>query len=95
MGSAMDLFSTVMTLVGGDAASATDGLDLSPRLLGSAPSPRNEMPYYRGGVLYAYRKGPWKLHFITEGAYGLRLPSRSIQCLSCFTCSAIRQSALM
>ena len=71
MGSAMDLFSTVMTLVGGDAASATDGLDLSPRLLGSAPSPRNEMPYYRGGVLYAYRKGPWKLHFITEGAYGL------------------------
>jgi uncharacterized sulfatase len=29
------------------------------------------MPYYRGGTLYAYRKGPWKLHFITEGAYGL------------------------
>lgn len=71
MGSAMDLFSTVMTLVGGDAASATDGLDLSPRLLGTAPSPRNEMPYYRGGALYAYRKGPWKMHFITEGAYGL------------------------
>jgi arylsulfatase A-like enzyme len=29
------------------------------------------MPYYRGGALYAYRKGPWKMHFITEGAYGL------------------------
>ena len=71
MGSAMDLFSTVMTLVGGDAASATDGLDLNPRLLGTAASPRTEMPYYRGGALYAYRKGPWKLHFITEGAYGL------------------------
>ena len=71
MGSALDLFTTVMTLVGGDANTATDGLDLSPRLLESAPSPRQEMPYYRGGTLYAYRKGPWKLHFITEGAYGL------------------------
>ena len=71
IGSAMDLFSTVMTLAGGDAPSATDALDLSPRLLGEGASPRNEMPYYRGGTLYAYRKGPWKLHFVTEGAYGL------------------------
>ena len=71
IGSAMDLFPTVMALVGGDATSATDALDLSPRLLGEDASPRNEMPYYRGGSLYAYRKGPWKLHFITEGAYGL------------------------
>jgi uncharacterized sulfatase len=71
IGSAMDLFSTVMALTGGDAQSATDGLDLSPRLLGQGPSARVEMPYYRGGSLYAYRKGPWKLHFVTEGAYGL------------------------
>ena len=71
IGSAMDLFTTVMALGGDDAASATDALDLSPRLLGEGASPRNEMPYYRGGTLYAYRKGPWKLHFITEGAYGL------------------------
>ena len=77
MGSAMDLFSTVMTLVGGDAASATDGLDLSPRLLGSAPSPRNEMPYYRGGVLYAYRKGPWSLRAraCQAGAYSASVVS--------------------
>jgi arylsulfatase A-like enzyme len=71
IGSATDLFSTVMALVGVDAPSATDALDLSPRLLGDGASPRTEMPYYRGGTLYAYRKGPWKLHFITEGAYGL------------------------
>lgn len=71
IGSAMDLFSTVMSLVGGSAETATDGLDLSPRLLNAAESPRVEMPYYRGGTLYAYRMGPWKLHFITEGAYGL------------------------
>ncbi len=71
IGSAVDLFSTVMTLIGGDAQSATDGVDLSARLLGQGPSARDEMPYYRGGTLYAYRKGPWKLHFVTEGAYGL------------------------
>ena len=71
IGSATDLFSTVMALVGVDAPSATDALDLSPRLLGDGASPRTEMPYYRGGTLYAYRKGPWKMHFITEGAYGL------------------------
>ena len=71
IGSATDLFSTVMALVGVDAPSATDALDLSPRLLGDGASPRTEMPYYRGGRLYAYRKGPWKMHFITEGAYGL------------------------
>ena len=71
IGSAMDLFSTVMALVGDDARTATDGIDLSSRLLGQGPSGRNEMPYYRGGTLYAYRKGPWKLHLVTEGAYGL------------------------
>ena len=46
-------------------------MDLSDALFGKAPSPRNELAYYRAGVLYAYRYGPWKLHLITEGAYGL------------------------
>lgn len=71
IGSVMDLFPTVMALVGDEAQTATDGRDLRSRLLGQGPSGRSEMPYYRGGTLYAYRKGPWKLHFITEGAYGL------------------------
>jgi arylsulfatase A len=39
-------------------------------LLGREASPRTEMPYYRSGQLNAYRKGPWKLHFIVEGVYG-------------------------
>jgi len=29
------------------------------------------MAYYRMGELYAFRRGPFKTHFITEGRYGL------------------------
>jgi len=71
IGSALDIFPTVMSLVGSDVATGVDGKDLTQTLLGKAPSPRNELAYYRAGVLYAYRLGPWKLHFVTEGAYGL------------------------
>ena len=71
IGSALDLFPTVMALAGSDANTGIDGKDLSETLFGNAPSPRNELAYYRAGVLYAYRQGPWKLHFVTEGAYGL------------------------
>ena len=71
IGSALDLFPTVMTLAGSDVRTGVDGMDLSDALFGKAPSPRNELAYYRAGVLYAYRYGPWKLHLITEGAYGL------------------------
>ena len=28
------------------------------------------MIYYRGEQVFAARKGPWKAHFITQGAYG-------------------------
>ena len=71
IGSALDVFPTVMSLVGSDVATGIDGKDLSQTLFGNAPSPRNELAYYRAGVLYAYRLGAWKLHFVTEGAYGL------------------------
>ena len=71
IGSALDVFPTVMSLVGSDVATGIDGKDLSQTLFGNAASPRNELAYYRAGALYAYRMGPWKLHFITEGAYGL------------------------
>jgi arylsulfatase A-like enzyme len=47
-----------------------DGLDLSPVLFGTGPSPREVMFYYRGRTLYAVRKGPFKAHFVTEPAYG-------------------------
>lgn len=70
IGSTLDLFATAMSLADVDNSSGIDGVDLSSVLLEGQASPRTEMPYYRGGQLYAYRQGPWKLHFVLEGAYG-------------------------
>ncbi len=70
IGSTLDLFATAMGLAGLANETGSDGYDLSPTLLGGQASPRTEMPYYRGGTLYAYRMGPWKLHYIFEGSYG-------------------------
>ncbi|MEM9622882.1 MAG: sulfatase [Pseudomonadota bacterium] len=70
LGSTLDLYTTMATLAGADPSLGVDGYDLSATLLEGAPSTRQEMPFYRSGQLYAFRQGPWKLHFITEGAYG-------------------------
>lgn len=70
IGSTLDLFATAMGLAEIDNQSGVDGFDLSSVLKSGEKSPRTEMPYYRGGQLYAYRQGPWKLHFIVEGSYG-------------------------
>ena len=74
MGSAMDLFSTVMTLVGGDAESATDGLDLSP-VLGARKS-AHEMPTIVGRAL-RLSQGPLEAALYYRGAYGLAPAKRS------------------
>lgn len=70
IGSTLDLFATAVGLAGLNNESGIDGYDLSQTLLDGALSPRTEMPYYRSGVLYAYRLGQWKLHYVLEGAYG-------------------------
>jgi arylsulfatase A-like enzyme len=72
LGSTMDIFTTCLTLAGVDIPDdrVIDGVDLSPLLLGSGPSPRKSMLYYRGTHLMAARLGPWKAHYITQGAYG-------------------------
>ena len=72
MGSTMDIYTTVLTLAGAKVPTdrVVDGLDLSPALFGTGPSPRKNMFYYRGAKLYAARKGPYKMHFITKPAYG-------------------------
>jgi len=76
IGSFLDVLPTVAALTG--AAPPTDrvldGLDLSPALRGTGPSPRDTIPYWRDAELYAFRKGPWKAHFITRGAYGRGAP---------------------
>jgi arylsulfatase A-like enzyme len=72
MGATMDLYTTILTLAGAKVPDdrVVDGLDLSPALFGTGPSPRKTMFYYRGAKLYAARKGLYKAHFITKPAYG-------------------------
>jgi arylsulfatase A len=72
MGATMDLYTTILTLAGAKVPDdrVVDGLDLSPALFGTGPSPRKTMFYYREAKLYAARKGPYKAHFITKPAYG-------------------------
>ncbi len=77
VGSALDVFNTVAALAGADASTAVDGLDLAPVLFDGGESPRDEVAFYRRGQLHAYRKGPWKAHFITEGAYQ-QPPTRTV-----------------
>jgi len=72
IGSAMDLFVTAARLAGGEVPTdrAIDGVDLRAPLTGSGPSPRRMLFYYWDNELRAIRKGPYKAHFITSGAYG-------------------------
>lgn len=70
IGSTLDVFTTALSLAGAEPGAEIDGLDLTQTLLDGSPSPRETMAYYRAGELRAFRKGDYKLHFITEGAYG-------------------------
>ncbi|MHC4433324.1 MAG: sulfatase/phosphatase domain-containing protein, partial [Planctomycetota bacterium] len=72
MGATMDVYTTILTLAGAEVPSdrVVDGLDLSPVLFGTGPSPRKTMFYYRGAKIYAVRKGQYKAHFFTKPAYG-------------------------
>ena len=46
-----------------------DGVDLRAPLTGTGPSPRQVLFYYWDNELRAVRKGRYKAHFITSGAY--------------------------
>ena len=70
IGTTMDLFATVVQLAGADLPEDIDGMDLSASLTDGTPSPRKTMAYYRIGELRAFRDGPYKMHVVTEGAYG-------------------------
>jgi len=78
IGAALDVYVTALALAGAAPTRGTDGYDLTATLREGAPSPRTEMPYYRQGELRAYRRGEFKLHLITEGAYG-QPPERTVQ----------------
>ncbi len=79
LGSSMDLFVTAARLAGADlpAGLVVDGVDVSPRLTGSGPSPRQVNLYYWDNELRAIRKGDFKAHFITSDAYGEGAPRRA------------------
>jgi arylsulfatase A-like enzyme len=55
---------------------AIDGVDLSARLTGTGGGPRHVNFYYWDNELRAIRKGDYKAHFITSGAYGEGEPRR-------------------
>lgn len=72
MGATLDLLPTFCNLanVRLPADRLYDGYDLTPVLKGTGGSPRDEVFYYRGTEIYAFRKGAYKAHFITQGEYG-------------------------
>lgn len=76
IGAILDMTPTIAALTGthmpGDRP--IDGVDLSPTLLKGAPSPRDTFAFWRDQELFAFRKGPWKAHFITRGVYGRGTP---------------------
>jgi len=76
-GATLDLFPTVAALLGERPASVVDGVDLSATLVQGEASAREEMAFYRGGELQAYRVGSWKLRLINAGAYDLP-PERTV-----------------
>jgi arylsulfatase A len=73
----MDLLPTAAALAGSPLPDrVVDGRDLGPVLRGEAESHLDFFVYYRGAALYAARLGPWKAHFITQGAYPDPEPER-------------------
>lgn len=73
MGSTLDLLPTCCELAGVDLPSGVvyDGKSLVGVLRNSKEqSPRDEFYFYRGSLLYAVRKGKYKLHYMDKSAYG-------------------------
>ena len=70
IGSGLDLLATASSLSGARVPSdrTIDSVDLTPALKGGA-SPREDLFYYWDSELRAVRKGRFKAHFITSGAY--------------------------
>ena len=74
--SAIDLFPTVAQITGIPLPKDRefDGVNLSGLLFGQKESVRDVLPYYFNETLYAIRKGPWKIHFITHASYSPEPP---------------------
>ena len=71
IGSGLDVLATAASLAGVrvPADRPMDSIDLSAALKGTGPSGRKELFYYWDSEMRAVRKGNYKAHFITSGAY--------------------------
>ena len=72
MGSGLDVIATAAALAGATLPSdrPLDAVDLSRVLIEGVQSPRDTLFYYSDNELRAVRKGRYKAHFVTSGAYG-------------------------
>ncbi len=68
----MDLFPTILNLAKARLPQdrELDGVDIYPVLTGKADKASDVVFYYNQTDLYAIRKGPWKIHFITRSSTG-------------------------
>ncbi|MGE0589838.1 MAG: sulfatase [Cyclobacteriaceae bacterium] len=72
LGTTMDLYTTFSKMAGVEIPNdrVVDGVDLTAALLQGGESPREDMFFYRGDLLFAVRVGDYKAHFITQEPYG-------------------------
>ena len=76
LGMQTDLYATFSQLAGFKASkTALDSFDLSATLTREESSPRTFVPFYSGSELRAFRVNRHKIHYVTQGAYGM-LPKR-------------------
>ena len=67
-----DLFSTLASLANITVEPRPkDSFDLSATLRNGEKSPRDFVPFFLGSELQAFRVNDHKIHFITQGAYGM------------------------
>ena len=71
MGSTLDLLPTFCEYAGVDVdTKELDGVSLKQVFDGEDVEPREEFFFYRGGEIYAVRKGKYKMHRYVQAAYG-------------------------
>ena len=80
--STLDVLPTLASLAGLDVSAELPGVTLDgvdqTEFLAGGDSAREEMFFYRGRELYAVRQGEFKLHLITQGAYGKTAAKRTV-----------------
>ncbi len=82
LGTTMDLLPTFCSLAGVEVPKdrVLDGYNLAPLLIGKTDiGPREVVYFWREEELYAVRVGPWKVHFITQGCYGIGEPKKVLE----------------